>query len=188
MIVNAANKSLLGGGGVDGAIHRAAGRELLKECEGLGGAETGQTKVTKAYNVSWSIPLNGSLRNDDMRRGEIKLIQCSQLPSKFVAHTVGPVYSERYLKEVQNQLKSCYQSSLERCVENGCKSIGFSSISTGICKHYHQEQEQMEETESDLDGYPIEDATRIALETTRKFLENHGVSLMYPFYACTDQC
>ncbi|WWC96848.1 hypothetical protein V866_003723 [Kwoniella sp. B9012] len=125
MIVNAANSSLLGGGGVDGAIHRAAGPDLLEECEGLGGAETGDTKVTKGY----------------------------ELPSKYVAHTVGPIYSSRAVDKCAKQLKSCYQTSLESCQNHGGGAIGFSSISTGVY------------------GYPIKDATEIAIETTRNFLE-----------------
>ncbi|OCF75082.1 LRP16 family protein [Kwoniella mangroviensis CBS 8886] len=125
LIVNAANSSLLGGGGVDGAIHRAAGPELLEECEGLGGAETGETKVTKGY----------------------------ELPSKYVAHTVGPIYSSRAVDKCAQQLKSCYQTSLDLCQSHGGGVIGFSSISTGVY------------------GYPIKDATEIAIETTRKFLE-----------------
>ncbi|ORY29788.1 hypothetical protein BCR39DRAFT_531024 [Naematelia encephala] len=125
VIVNAANKSLLGGGGVDGAIHRAAGPQLLRECMTLGGAETGQTKVTMGYD----------------------------LPSKRVAHTVGPVYSRSNSERSAKLLESCYKTSLEACRENGGGVIGFSSISTGVY------------------GYPVEDATKIALETTRKFLE-----------------
>ncbi|BEJ16909.1 hypothetical protein CspHIS471_0603100 [Cutaneotrichosporon sp. HIS471] len=127
MIVNAANRSLMGGGGVDGAIHRAAGKELLKECAGLGGANTGETKLTKGYN----------------------------LPSKFIGHTVGPIYNEDRMEESARLLKSCYQSALELCAENGGGSIGFPSISSGIY------------------GYPIRDATHIALKTTREFLEKN---------------
>ncbi|KLT41242.1 macro domain-like protein [Cutaneotrichosporon oleaginosum] len=127
MIVNAANKSLMGGGGVDGAIHRAAGKELLRECAGLGGAETGETKLTKGYN----------------------------LPAKYIGHTVGPVYGEGRKEKCAQLLKSCYQSALELCAENGGGSIGFPSVSTGIY------------------GYPIRDATHIALKTTREFLEKN---------------
>ncbi|BEI86070.1 hypothetical protein CcaverHIS002_0603570 [Cutaneotrichosporon cavernicola] len=127
MIVNAANRSLMGGGGVDGAIHRAAGKELLKECAGLGGANTGETKLTKGYN----------------------------LPSKFIGHTVGPIYHADRKEESARLLKSCYQSALELCAENGGGSIGFPSVSTGIY------------------GYPIRDATQIALKTTREFLEKN---------------
>lgn len=106
MIVNAANKSLMGGGGVDGAIHRAAGKELLRECAGLGGAATGETKLTKGYN----------------------------LPAKFIGHTVGPIYNEGREQESAHLLRSCYQSALELCAENGGGAIGFPSVSTGICE------------------------------------------------------
>lgn len=122
-IVNAANTTLLGGGGVDGAIHRAAGPELLAECRTLGGCQPGEAKLTRGY----------------------------RLPARFVIHTVGPVWTGGKRHEPQI-LANCYRNSLQLAVENRINTIAFPAISCGAY------------------GYPIQEATRIAVETTREFL------------------
>lgn len=136
-IVNAANKSLLGGGGVDGAIHKAAGPNLLEECRTLNGCETGEAKITKGYN----------------------------LPAEYIIHTVGPRYSGK--KSDAKLLRNCYWNSLEVARVNGLHSIAFPAISTGIY------------------GYPLEEATEIALKTVSDWLKinpNHGMAIMFACY------
>ena len=124
-IVNAANTKLLGGGGVDGAIHRAAGPELLEECRTIGGCPTGEARITEGY----------------------------RLPARHVIHTVGPVYSgnprDRHL------LTNCYLNSLRIAVEHNITTIAFPAISCGIY------------------GYPIEEACKIAVDSSCGFLKSH---------------
>ncbi|MBU0698465.1 MAG: O-acetyl-ADP-ribose deacetylase [Proteobacteria bacterium] len=125
-IVNAANTSLLGGGGVDGAIHRAAGPELLAECRKIGGCPTGEARLTQGYN----------------------------LPARYVIHTVGPVYTGK--AEDSRLLSLCYRNSLRLAVENHITSIAFPAISCGVY------------------GYPIEEACKIAVDTTCEFLNTNS--------------
>jgi len=138
-IVNAANTTLLGGGGVDGAIHRAAGPNLLAECRTLGGCRPGEAKITRGYD----------------------------LPSRFVIHTVGPVWSGESRGEPEI-LANCYRNSLRVALENGVQTIAFPAISCGAYR------------------YPVADAARIAVATTNEFLrENHSITAV-TFVVSTD--
>lgn len=136
-IVNAAKNSLLGGGGVDGAIHQAAGPNLLKECQTLHGCATGDAKITKAYNI----------KNAD-----------------YIIHTVGPIYSGR--KKDAELLRSCYQKSLDIALENHCSTIAFPCIFTGVY------------------GYPIQEATQIAILAVVEWFNAHPDTVMHVYFCC----
>ena len=138
-IVNAANTSLLGGGGVDGAIHRAAGPKLLEECRTLHGCKTGEAKITKGYN----------------------------LKARHVIHTVGPIYSGSAMDAVM--LRNCYWNSLELARANDLHSIAFPAISTGVY------------------GYPLPEATQIALRTTTEWAAKYAEYEMEVTFACFDK-
>ena len=138
-IVNAANNTLLGGAGVDGAIHRAAGPELLQECQGLGGCETGDAKITSGYN----------------------------LPSRWVIHTVGPVWEGGTQGEA-GLLARCYQSCLALAHQSNLSTIAFPAISTGAFR------------------FPMELATRIAVDEVSKFLKTNS-SVQKVTFVCFKQ-
>ena len=141
-IVNAANSSLLGGGGVDGAIHRAGGPAILEECRKIvarqGGCKTGEAVITAAGN----------------------------LPSKYVIHTVGPVWNGGSKGESE-KLSACYKNSLQLAIEHDCKTIAFPNISTGVY------------------GYPKPKAAAIAVATVNEFLQNDK-SLEKVIFVCFD--
>ena len=136
-IVNAANSSLLGGGGVDGAIHRAAGSGLLEECRKLNGCKCGEAKITGAYDIK---------------------------NAKHIIHTVGPIYSG--IKQDAEMLSACYKNSLDLALANGCTSIAFPGISTGVY------------------GYPIAEAARVSLDTVICWFDEHPDLTMEVYFCC----
>ena len=132
-IVNAANSSLMGGGGVDGAIHRAGGPVILEECK-----EIRRTRYTQGLPT-----------------GEAVITSAGHLPSKFVIHTVGPVYGQHAGSE-KNLLASCYTNSLSLAIKHGLTTIAFPAISTGVY------------------GYPLHQAAAVSSEAIKEFLFNNG--------------
>lgn len=130
-VVNAANTSLLGGSGVDGAIHKAGGESILNECKKIGGCPVGKARITGAGNM----------------------------PSKYVIHTVGPIYRDGMHDEPELLYKA-YYNSLKLAINNGIKSVAFPAISTGVY------------------GYPKKDASLIAIKAVKDFIDNNSNSIM----------
>ena len=145
-IVNAANQVMLGGGGVDGAIHRAAGRELFEACLKVPETRPGVRCPT----------------------GEARITPGFRLPAKYVIHTVGPVYRDGNHGEPE-KLADCYRNSLALAAENGCKSIAFPCISTGVY------------------GYPVRDAAGIAIREAGAFLETHDIEVVFCCFSGGDR-
>jgi len=142
-IVNAANTTLLGGGGVDGAIHRAAGKELLAYCKTLHGCRTGEAKITPGF----------------------------KLPAKYVIHTPGPIFYLHLCNptKADELLANCYRNSLKIAEENGCRSIGFSSISTGVY------------------AFPVERAAKVVRGVFEEFATTNAANLRRVVMVCFDE-
>ncbi|MFA7674439.1 MAG: O-acetyl-ADP-ribose deacetylase [Endomicrobiia bacterium] len=140
VIVNAANTSLLGGGGVDSSIHKAAGKQLLEECKTLGGCKTGEAKITKGYN----------------------------LVSKYVIHTVGPVWNNGKHNE-SKLLENCYINSLNLLLKYDLKTIAFPSISTGAYR------------------FPIEQASKIAIKSVYNIIQQNINKIEKVYFVCFSQ-
>jgi len=143
-IVNAANHSLMGGGGVDGAIHRAAGPELKQACQRL-------------RDTDWP---------DGLPDGEVALTDGFKLPARYVIHTVGPVYAKT--KDKSHLLANCYRNALALADEQGCHSIAFPAISTGIY------------------GYPFDEAARVVLDVLIEALPRHELDVTLCFFSDKD--
>lgn len=182
-IVNAANTSLLGGGGVDGAIHKAAGSELLDECRALNGCKTGEAKITKSYNLSsngvkWIIHAVGPIWRGGNFNESVKLKNAYENSLKLCAN-----YKEEYVNQCINLVKNklhrfngCHNLSLENCEKKALnliekkplKTVAFPSISTGAY------------------NYPLKEAASIAIDTIKSFLEKNN-SLDEVIIVCYDE-
>ena len=160
-IVNAANCSLLGGGGVDGAIHRAAGPELLAECRTLNGCRTGEAKLTSAYRLpcKYIIHTVGPIVEGELTQAHEQLLAscyraCLDLARENRLTGIGPIWCGG-MKNEQRLLANCYRNSLQVAIDHKIRSVAFPSISTGVY------------------SYPVEEAASVAVSTVSQFLKEH---------------